>query len=105
MADDRENLTKVGAEVIRSDEVKPQHHCRPGTWLIVGGALATALAFAGFSPSLMLGATFLSGFAANEWERRRIIARLAGRKWPRSADWALDQRDVNEEFDDRETNP
>ena len=81
MPDDLEDLANAAVEVMGPSESLLEHHCRPGTWLFIGGAIAVAIMAAthlGFWWVALI--LFALGWAANEREERQIKARLAARR-------------------------
>lgn len=80
-ADDKlQKLAEAGVKVLGTNEqILPlfEHHCRNGTWFFIGaGVAALVVAFAPVGPWWTIVGALCIGYAINEWEARKIRARI-----------------------------
>jgi hypothetical protein len=73
-------LAKAGIKVLGTNRDLAQlteHHCRHGTWLFVGAAAAAIIvSLTPIGPWWTSGVAVLVGWGINEWEARKIRARV-----------------------------
>jgi hypothetical protein len=73
-------LAEAGVKVLGTDEEFAElfeHSCRPGNWLACGGFIALiAMLGADLNAFWTFAIVMVAGFAANEWERRKIRKRV-----------------------------
>lgn len=74
-------LAQDAEDVMGSDDLPGRHHCRRGTWLFVGAAVAAAaMGLLRLNPWLVGGLMLAAGYVLNELEARRLKARIAAER-------------------------
>jgi hypothetical protein len=78
--DKLQKLAEAGVKVLGTNKDLAhlsEHHCRHGTWFFAGAtAAAIAVSFTPIGPWWAIAIAVLIGWGMNEWEARKIKARV-----------------------------
>jgi hypothetical protein len=78
--EEQRKLAEAGVKILGTNRDLAhltEHHCRHGTWLFIGAAIAAlTVRYTPLGPWWVCGIAILIGWGINEWEARKIRSRV-----------------------------